>query len=1018
MSSDADHRCRLAACWTPRGGRSFSRLLNSRFRRLAALGLGLHKCDGTRLPRLAFVALLCVLVASAAPEYASAADESKVTPSAKTLRLSPGDSADIDITVKLGEAVPKADVLFVFDVTSSMSSELDQAKDHGRSVMNSVKDQVANTVFGVASFCDYPGEHSYPGYSDTYGASGDYAWSLDRHLTGDVGEVDDAIGRLTIRDGQDGPECYARVVSECADVKWRKGSKRVVVLFGDAPPHDLDFGGKNFGGDPGPDQKAGTADDIDFETAVAKLAAIGVQVIVVDTGTNSDAEEPFKYIAEQTSGTYTRLEEASDLPDTVEKKLKDAVSNVNEIALSAAPGTYTKWLTKTVVVTGDATDVEAPATIKFRATITMPADAKRTDRSFTIGALADGALLGSTAVNVIAGKNMCMIPFEVKEDGFSFKNTSVEGSDWSHMESYFGRPMCVDDHGERLWAAQRFFDLKWSEPLDGACFGMAMGSMAIFEHQDGDYLMSGGTAYELGDPASGWPARVFKRTAAGNSLSDFLIDYFHRQNDFRLKAAITAGLQSTPSKVEQDIVTCMDGGHPVSIGIYGDGGHAVVGYAYERRGSKTIVRVYDNNSPGEEDRQIVIDRAANTWSSNLSGQVGKWTGSAADSNIAARPLSTVLGPGVAPWNPTREHNEDAGVLFVAGSEPGSLRVDEGDDVVQVPTMAESPSATAPFETSYFLTGKSAAKVTISPDKSVSALALGAGTSWAVNNVSGGEARIQAALDGSIKASTGADAATCDVSISREASASSRVYEVNGVDAAAGGQASLTPSDDFSAISLKTGADQGTYDVAVHSIQNGRRTYRARSVQLDSADVHRVVAGDWASLDTSPPVIEVDRDSDGSIDETIPLTADGRPGGGGGPGPGGDGGLLMLVLALTAGGSITWLAAGARSSSTADTNEASVLGTERLRLAGQGVDWVLPTGATTIGREPDNDVVLSDPAVSRYHARISSTETGVFIQDLGSSLGTHVNGERVERQRLRLGDRIVLGNTTLDVEANR
>ena len=66
--------------------------------------------------------------------------------------------------------------------------------------------------------------------------------------------------------------------------------------------------------------------------------------------------------------------------------------------------------------------------------------------------------------------------------------------------------------------------------------------------------------------------------------------------------------------------------------------------------------------------------------------------------------------------------------------------------------------------------------------------------------------------------------------------------------------------------------------------------------------------------------------------------------------------------------------------------------------------------TTIGRE-GCDVVLADPEVSRRHAVVRQLDTGLAIEDLGSSNGTFVNGERVAGAvALSEGDSVRLGNT--------
>ena len=50
--------------------------------------------------------------------------------------------------------------------------------------------------------------------------------------------------------------------------------------------------------------------------------------------------------------------------------------------------------------------------------------------------------------------------------------------------------------------------------------------------------------------------------------------------------------------------------------------------------------------------------------------------------------------------------------------------------------------------------------------------------------------------------------------------------------------------------------------------------------------------------------------------------------------------------------------------------------------------------TTIGRWQDNDIVIDDRWVSRYHARVRRQEEQYLVEDLGSKNGTQVNGQRI------------------------
>ena len=73
-------------------------------------------------------------------------------------------------------------------------------------------------------------------------------------------------------------------------------------------------------------------------------------------------------------------------------------------------------------------------------------------------------------------------------------------------------------------------------------------------------------------------------------------------------------------------------------------------------------------------------------------------------------------------------------------------------------------------------------------------------------------------------------------------------------------------------------------------------------------------------------------------------------------------------------------------------------------------------ALTIGRAPDNGVVVRDARASRHHARIDIRRGSLVLTDLGSTNGSWVNDRRVESVALGVGDRVRIGTTTLVVES--
>lgn len=75
---------------------------------------------------------------------------------------------------------------------------------------------------------------------------------------------------------------------------------------------------------------------------------------------------------------------------------------------------------------------------------------------------------------------------------------------------------------------------------------------------------------------------------------------------------------------------------------------------------------------------------------------------------------------------------------------------------------------------------------------------------------------------------------------------------------------------------------------------------------------------------------------------------------------------------------------------------------------EAVYWLSSGKVLAIGRAADNDVCIRDQGVSQHHARVSATADGaIVIEDLGSTNGTYVNGERITRQTLRDGDTVLI-----------
>jgi len=91
---------------------------------------------------------------------------------------------------------------------------------------------------------------------------------------------------------------------------------------------------------------------------------------------------------------------------------------------------------------------------------------------------------------------------------------------------------------------------------------------------------------------------------------------------------------------------------------------------------------------------------------------------------------------------------------------------------------------------------------------------------------------------------------------------------------------------------------------------------------------------------------------------------------------------------------------------------------RLVIAGDAgrrkqLSWELE-GDVIIGRSPECAVSVDDEFASNLHSKIYQTEGRFYVEDLGSTNGTYVNGRRIHYPtELRSGDRVKIGRTEME-----
>jgi pSer/pThr/pTyr-binding forkhead associated (FHA) protein len=81
---------------------------------------------------------------------------------------------------------------------------------------------------------------------------------------------------------------------------------------------------------------------------------------------------------------------------------------------------------------------------------------------------------------------------------------------------------------------------------------------------------------------------------------------------------------------------------------------------------------------------------------------------------------------------------------------------------------------------------------------------------------------------------------------------------------------------------------------------------------------------------------------------------------------------------------------------------------------EGFEVPLDRSWLVIGRGRSADMMIAEATISRAHAAVGYDATGFYVQDLGSTNGTMVNGARIDRYLLKTGDEIQMGRLVVAV----
>jgi len=815
--------------------------------------------------------------------------------------LRPKESASFELLVETGPTpIPSIDVVLAIDRTGSMSDEIAVVKNKAVSIMNDIRTKVPDSWFGLVSFMDYPGSYSYPGYSAQYGSAayGDVPYVVNQQPTDNTANVASAINGLSIGWGADEPQDYTRVLYETISLHWRALSKKILVLFGDAPTHDLNFAGHNFGGDPGRDAVARTADDLDFETVVGQVKDEGITVLAVQGSMyepmRTYAEATFKGMsigfdgAVGTSGQYFQLSTADQIPNVISTMVQEEVSKIKHLTLDI-PDEYKNWVT---FIPTEYTDV-GPLTAKtFQVTITVPDGTAAGEHTFLIRVLGDGALLGSTVISIIVpSPGGVDLGFRANPNGFSFRNFGSDRT-WEMFEQFFGRGAVRHSNGDRVYAAEQFFNRYYGPYVSGSCDGFAATSLINFEHLD--------------QPNSGAFAMPYYDSLYSQGVNNDMRNAIAYQQGFWWSyetqfymSALSEASGNSPRFFYGKIKEYISNGQPVILwiweepewsGIWETGGaHALVPYRYEEPSeNEAYVYVYDSNHPGDDNRRVIFDFRNDEWSYEFQKEwwiiPRVWEGDSSYLSMMTIPVDMRLHKGIALW--TQDVLGDyadivgsmgpASLLFTdeSGHRLGFVNGQFVDEISRAIHIVPPVGEDVPFGLYYLPQGVSynaticgtdqgTADITFFSDHSLIEIINATVHPSTVDNVKIGTGSM------SLTYMTNDDHKDYSAIIDEEIVDASRIVTVK-TDISSGELTTLELTDEqcFKYVNL---GQPKTYDLVLEQRGPEAGYFSLHNLEIGAGETHVIRLENWNNLGSTEIYLETDKNSDGTIDEIKALT---------------------------------------------------------------------------------------------------------------------------------------------------
>lgn len=457
----------------------------------------------------------------------------------------------------------------------------------------------------------------------------------------------------------------------------------------------------------------------------------------------------------------------------------------------------------------------------------------------------------------------------------------------------FSRGSCVPKAAANEWAG-------WINKVmnRGRCDGMASTSLRLFKGLDSPegLQLGASTTHDL----------------ELSSARRYIAMYYAKRATNPVQSYADEISSKPPSEILDHLnaVFAGRGADPVVMFFFqkttgGYVGHTVTPYGVQALGGGIYrVKVYDNNNTEDAYRYLEINREAETWSYDFS-PTERWSGNADTATLGIVPISLYAEPPICPWCSSARagritadagNQADKGQVWMIGD--GHLQITDGDGnrlgyaggaiVEEIPgasanfmptgsVVAQEPIYTLPLTQTYTIRvlGSPAGAVRIQANEPISVMQFGPEYAAGVDGITPASPALDSleiAPDGrQIRYQAGGSNQVA-LTVARDGAQESIQFTVGGADIAAGEVMTLSVDETSKVLQLASSGTDGTYSLDVlRTGAEGEDTFSVPDISIAAGDTQYIDYGQWA--DGKIP-LRVDHGSDGHIDETLTLGAQG------------------------------------------------------------------------------------------------------------------------------------------------